>query len=98
MLMHAAHLDLAVKFEETFLSVMLLPSSAQNNSGSKCYQMSLSCYIFFVFLKRLFLYLQAGVLCIDSLTTMFLVPSCKLAINLGKPVAFNIHASANLVQ
>lgn len=43
------------------------------------------------------MYSQAGVLCTDSITTMFLVPSCKLAINLGKSVAFNIHASAILV-
>ena len=30
------------------------------------------------------IFLQAGVLCIDSCTTMFLVPSCKLAVYLGE--------------
>lgn len=32
----------------------------------------------------LFSYLQAGVVCIDSSTTMFLVPSSKLTVHLGK--------------
>ena len=44
-----------------------------------CYQVSLSA----LRLTRI-IFLQAGVLCIDPCTTMFLVPSCKLAVYLGE--------------